>query len=721
MTCTHLLSLDDDMLFLVLMAMPVPLHREWLFVALASRALRRVALAAFLHSQVDSLCVSQLPGVVGNKLCVVGSDAMTRICTSTGSLMMSPGRFVFGKSEKNHRVRAFIYTVFPPNMRSTVARSCSSHTISNDVVAAHCLSTRAIFWLVRLAPLSIIRDCFFDVLSGGSLARLNITLRHHRALLMFSCMFGRFDVLDRLVHSDPARARAYDYEHGLLQMLDTPTIRVLFGWHPTISACETWAYTQLQVLVVRPVYMSNEPRMLLWLQNMVEAMASRRGLRNRPSLKHTATKQNRTFFLGLSIMEDCPCTLSTSGVWRSLHNALVEAAGVGATLVLEQVLTHARRSSGTADISNFSCLLVFSLLAAVLKAERNGESHDWLMRVCMENAKWFTALACMGNTAEITHVFGTENGSYFDFEDMLFVYGDSWYYHTGAASLMKLKDVQVMRDSILQPGDTRYSKWLMRMFVSPESTEDPTRSWFCRSVPKLTVSKVWEGSTVPRPIWWFRDGLCRLLVRSALRMRDIVCCEGGINDEQPEAHVYWNRLAETRLWLPHEGLLGPRRIDDGTALVFGHWLEHVVMQPSDRLDNAVHDATNDWLHVLCTIPAACLTVVESVCKTTLDTDQEHRARVILTTLLEMVVEHLMHIPVDPGCMGPLPRNDSRDYMGDRTCAVAYVCLMYRHSLLTNATTDWLLSDTRRLPDLHDALVRVLQLTHIQHIYMCSGI
>ena len=189
-----------------------------------------------------------------------------------------PRRILFAKAHLTSAeptVQAFFEsTHVPRRVRSAFAaaldydpRQTRQQRDEVESRAAYHLSTEALYLLLAHAPLHTIRAAFFEVLGGGRSPKhfaLDLSLEHHRALVMFASAHGRVDVLDWLVHRNPDRARAYDYENGLLQIFTDATAPKL-------------AVDDLCLFVMDPAVRHGRVEVLQWLEAAVVALGLRQG------------------------------------------------------------------------------------------------------------------------------------------------------------------------------------------------------------------------------------------------------------------------------------------------------------------------------------------------------------------------------------------------------------------------------------------------------------
>lgn len=771
----RLLELNDDALVSVLLALPHPQLRHWVYVALTCRALGRAAVRAFAEAQDRALRASRLPRPRGPE------PAPRAMATALGSVMESQWRFVLGK----RTLKAPCFLQMLVRSGTSIASSLrydprDMRALENrEFLAAYNLSTRGIWHLLRDAPLAMIRGCFFDILCEPEcqVVDFSIGLRHHRALLMFASFHARVDVLDLLVHKRPQGAKAYDRERGLLRLFDKKTLGLLLndlGTESTKSTVTrdllTTGYGHLQVLLIRPAYMSNSPSVLLWIEDVINVLNERFGIRKGcPSLCNlredcplalrSAELRHPDVLFGISMSgtgneQKAARTLfgiSMSGTdiewhgaqWRAARNALREAAGAGATRVLDCVLERGLRFYDRTRYDNgkprdvgdwywYDMLrggrIVFSVLAAVLGAERDGTTHRWLVATCERHASKLFGMASFHDKAYYggpndDHTFRfrmayselvDEDGvvhqvhaerDLFDLEDLIWVLtGEgSWFRASGLTDMMGVEWAEDVRDDLLRPGDAEYNRWLLNMFAEhPLGGGDPAWPWFARSYAKIRAEAASLVRTRLCPTRWdCRYVLCRHLVRAGQRAIANACARATWHDDQPEGHLYWNRLTQTRHWLPQHGLLGPSRLDDGMAFVLGKWIEHVLQRrPDGREPDAdqYHGAHQEWRLMILANPAGCLGPVDDACTAVLqswadapdasDAPDQSGAERTRSSLRELLSSQCLAVA-----------RTARVHAGDRACAVAYAELVCKHALMNDTIRGQLLRETvLRNPD-----------------------
>lgn len=428
----QLTDLSDDALVAVLLALPESRLRHWVYVALTCRALRRAAVRAFAEAQERALRAGRLP-------LPRDSEPPRTMATALGSVMESQWRFVLGK----RTLKAPCFHQAPTRRGTTMAASLrydprDVRALDNrEFLAAYNLSTRGIWHLVRDAPLAMIRGCFFDILCEPEcqVVDLDVSLRHHRALVMFASHHARIDVLDLLLHKRPQGARAYDRERGLLRLFDERTLRVFLnsstgGGAMRNVSCDrvSVAYNDLNVLLVRPAYISDSPSVLHWFEDAINVLGERVGI-------HKIHRYPATFIeeeedgaprpLRDDVLLGLVATLPGVGnAWEvstlqraALKHTILEAADAGSTRVLDCVLERGlyyyergrHQATNRWEHMVRSGTIVFSLLAVVLGADRNGATQRWLVSTCERHALELFLMASSHDTRyqepNATHTF----------------------------------------------------------------------------------------------------------------------------------------------------------------------------------------------------------------------------------------------------------------------------------------------------------------------------
>jgi len=131
-----------------------------------------------------------------------------------------------------------------------------------EAFAGYRMSEAAVSAMLRVAPLTMVLGSFPEILSEHPRrCGLDLNERHHQLLVADAAFWGRTDVLERLVHSNPQACRAYDKQRGLLR-----TIREELQF-PNAGAD---APTDLQRWIVDPAVAGDRPEVLQWLTQVRE-------------------------------------------------------------------------------------------------------------------------------------------------------------------------------------------------------------------------------------------------------------------------------------------------------------------------------------------------------------------------------------------------------------------------------------------------------------------
>ena len=181
-TTVHwLLDLDEDALVAVLLGLAAPRRREWLFVALACKALHAAVLRAAVIDSAEQQIASGLPsGRHGAPVNVVNPTGR-RFATHVSGLMATPLRIVYTRELLRPSLGLFNAHV-PTRAREQFLRVLDHHLMlrqqppieraakaraRTESLAAYRLTTRALYHMVKLAPLHTLRAAFFEVLGGN--------------------------------------------------------------------------------------------------------------------------------------------------------------------------------------------------------------------------------------------------------------------------------------------------------------------------------------------------------------------------------------------------------------------------------------------------------------------------------------------------------------------------------------------------------------------------
>ena len=289
-TARTLLDLNEDALVAVLLGLPAPRRREWLFVALVCNALHRAVLRAAVIDSAEEQAASGLPSGRHGAPVTIVHTTRHRFATAISGLMATPLRIVYVRevlrpslglfnARPQLGAREFFLRVLDHHLRVRPQQAAANDRTARirartESLAAYRLTTRALYHMVKLAPLHTLRAAFFDVLGGDLHCALDLTLRHHRCLVFFAAAHGRMDVLDRLVHRDPGRAVAYDFESGLIPMLRSVEDP---GLASTLPACDHGLDYEMetQLLIARPAALHNRASVLEWLDRARLALRRR--------------------------------------------------------------------------------------------------------------------------------------------------------------------------------------------------------------------------------------------------------------------------------------------------------------------------------------------------------------------------------------------------------------------------------------------------------------
>jgi len=563
---SNLADLDEDMLTAVLLGLPAPRRREWIFVALTCKALHKAVLRASVVDTIEEQRARGLPCGRHNVPAEVVFASECRFATLISGLMSTPLRIVYAKeclrpsAPPMHGVGTLLETSAPSRVRDQFFRVLDHHLGKlppqptdravrtrnrAERLAAHWLTTRALYHMVCLAPLHTLRAAFFDVLGGGVHCSLDLTLRHHRCLVFFASMHGRIDILDRLVHRDPGRALAYDFDAGLLVLMKPwdhsmwgSTNEGVIASHP-----ESDRGCDVQLLVARPAALHNQAAVLTWLASTQSALRRRfAAMRTRPIVQ-------RSPLLSTIEVVGIPLAIRASGVaadgtclygnlqsmdahggpvgragpnWRALRLLFNEAATGASIAVLNLMWIQIVHNPGlspqatlvpdeTACVSQVDLqeaelrsAVAVGMLVSLLTKPRRGTIVRWVVQKCHDHHDMLQAMSRrILRSSLVEHAW---NPSVFDLEDLLHVaFGtDSRL----LAYVMNAFDIsgeeQQLRERLVGPGDAERTEWLldelahveelMKEYSSDDATSaslpatlntydvDTGRGWLARSM-----------------------------------------------------------------------------------------------------------------------------------------------------------------------------------------------------------------------------------------------
>lgn len=525
-----LIDLDVDVLALVLLGLPPKeRQREWIYVALACRALHAAVLRAFEADKVQRLFAAGLPGGHSKRPLRVIRPSGRRFATSIHGAWTSPMRIVYTKerlaSSDASVEHLFSGTFVPVRLRGQFLRlqydprQTQTDRDASEARAAYHLSTRALHHLLQHAPLHTIQACFFEVLGAHAACALHLSLRHHRALVFFAAAHGRVDVLDRLVHRDPQRARAYDFDNGLLQLLKDERLCAMFVRGGTGSRVtrapqasseasheQQQRLIEIQLLIGRPAALNDRFRVLEWLSFTLVALDTRinngsGAFFGAPHPEYARHHHGSAMFFRFAGV--CVQIPPKSGPWlkaRDMCDAhwhafrllLCEASAGGSLEVLDGLWAALRAlnappapaapSAPLVAPPNrwiFQAGLMWGVLLHLLLKPRCGAVLRWIVQTCHRDAKLLKAIAIATHIAAAQRTIQCEwHPDTFDAEDLLAV-GLLLpnRYHVQEIVLKALgvlgaqpgdwsgpESADRIRDSVTTAGDPRKMEWLLDEF-----------------------------------------------------------------------------------------------------------------------------------------------------------------------------------------------------------------------------------------------------------------
>lgn len=149
--------------------------------------------------------------------------------TALSGIVCTPQRFQYVKRRWGQRC-AHLNALFPARAREAFLRvQYDPRASMRDEYAAYRLSLPLQMAMLRVAPLSMIRGAYFEVVGTSPKRALDLSLPHHQALVSFAAYHGRTDVLNWLVHQNPTKTLAFDcdaclighYKHALSSVRST--------------------------------------------------------------------------------------------------------------------------------------------------------------------------------------------------------------------------------------------------------------------------------------------------------------------------------------------------------------------------------------------------------------------------------------------------------------------------------------------------------------------
>ena len=551
----HLLTnLDEDMLTAVLLGLPAPRRREWIFVALTCKALHAAVLRASVVDTAEEQRALGLPVGRHNAPVDVVFPTGYRFATSIAGMLTTPLRIVYSKEclrpyEALRCTGTLLEANVPTRVREQFLRVLSHHSSQApppqcleehvkvrarraraESLAAYRLTTRALYHMVHLAPLHTLRAAFFEVLGGNQHCALDLTLRHHRCLVFFAAVHGRLDVLDRLVHRDPSRALAYDFDKGLLPVLQScgEEMSCTFSTSTTAHAYGGQAerVSESQLLLARPAALHNQVNVLAWMDLTRMRLQQRRFKMgstllkrlDRPLKRQARMKSSLTIGgLTLSICASgvgahglrvygAPDVFRTEGIarsdhdllrWRALRLLVSEASNGAAIDVLNRLWKQVVCSIGVQESYTdwgtspdthqdvcFRAAIAWAILLTALTKPRRGAVIEWLVLQCYEHREllkhlgmvaarvgWVAAEDGLQEDSQQTRIPHTWNPRIFDMEDLMHA-----ALHTSSnlvEYVMTVLDLsteeRILRERIIGPGDAAKTEWLLKELTHTEA------------------------------------------------------------------------------------------------------------------------------------------------------------------------------------------------------------------------------------------------------------
>ena len=499
-------DLDEDMLTAVLLGLPAPRRREWIFVALTSKALHAAVLRASVVDTAEEQRALGLPVGRHNAPVDVVFPTGYRFATSIAGMLTTPLRIVYSKEclrpyEVLRCTGTLLEASVPMRVREQFLRVLSHHASQApppqcleehakvrarraraESLAAYRLTTRALYHMVHLAPLHTLRAAFFEVLGGNPHCALDLTLRHHRCLVFFAAVHGRIDVLDRLIHRRPERALAYDFDKGLLPVLQSCgeemscTFSTSTAAHASGGQAERVSESQL--LLARPAALHNQVKVLAWMDLTRMRLQQRRFkmgsssttmdptrvtttpefLKRHARMKSSLSIGGLTLFIcasgvgahGLRVY-GAPDVFRTEGIarsdhdllsWRALRLLVSEASNGAAIDVLNRLWKQVVCSIGVQESYTdwgaspdthqdvcFRAAIAWAILLTALTKPRRGAVIEWLVRQCYEHRELLQHLgmvaarvgwvAAEDGAQEDARIPHTWNPRIFDMEDLM--------------------------------------------------------------------------------------------------------------------------------------------------------------------------------------------------------------------------------------------------------------------------------------------------------------
>jgi|SaaInlV_125m_DNA_1040241.scaffolds.fasta_scaffold02680_2 hypothetical protein len=520
-TASALLDLDEDALVQVLLGLPAPRRREWIFVALVCRALRGAVHRAAVIDTCEEQRAKGLPSGRNNAPVTVVMPTHHRFATSIAGIMCTPMRIVYSKQHlhiqesqvpggmfdpslaQHRRAREQFLLVLDHHLAKLPPQPLErarARRVRAEALAAYRLTTRALYHMVHLAPMHTLRSAFFEVMGGGVHCALDLSMRHHRCLVFFAAAHGRVDVLDWLVHRDPNRAMAYDYDAGLLALLWHAEDVTLTPRHCMPDPMLPDRSSDIQLLIARPAALHNRVAVLDWLSATQRALRRRAaGMCTRPVQRSPLLSTLNVGGLVLSIRAsgvaadgtrvygpDAVIANRLQGLlgqgsynWRALR-LLIGEAGAGAAIdVLDrlwsQIVSGASldyRSPQALQETTMRAAVAWAVLLTLLLKPRRGVVVEWVVRRCYEDRGWLRAMAqrmCENQGTALQH--HAWNPGIFDLEDLLYaaLYMDARLIDYVMDAVELRSEERLLRERIVGPGDAEKTNWLLGELAHTET------------------------------------------------------------------------------------------------------------------------------------------------------------------------------------------------------------------------------------------------------------
>ena len=328
--------------------------------------------------------------------------ARPTLITSIAGIMVSPTRFAWAKRLAS--TERMFESPIPTRARATFLSLIADHRqmATFDSIAAYRMSTRALRAFVERAPIHMIRASFYEVFANSRIAWLDVSLRHHRCLVLFAATHGRVDVLNWLVHRHPlengvdvpfdperdCRMSAHDRHGGLLTLFTRRAVGLILGeaQAQTIACTE---FGELSVLLIRPAVLNHQHGVLTWLKRTTAVLSLRYGV-----MRHTIHVECGALQLTIS------SSLSFSNTRRTFGSLITDACSVGNARVLHRVATttemsfRTARCDGNDDAAYWAAGFMWSFLVLVINSRAGvGATIRWLIDYMADRAALLREMA----------------------------------------------------------------------------------------------------------------------------------------------------------------------------------------------------------------------------------------------------------------------------------------------------------------------------------------